>query len=206
VFPLDNRSLPRFLEPKPTAAGDRSIFTYTSELANTPSGGAPSFLDRSYKITAEVEIPSGGAEGMLVTDGGRFGGIGFYLLGGRPQFVYNFNNLERFRWQGKDALAPGKHTLVFDFKYEGVGFGHGGTGTLIVDGKTIEQKRIPKTMKFVFPEDETFDVGIDTRTPIAEDYQVPFRFTGKLVKLTVEIPPIQATIAEILAFKWATRD
>ena len=207
VLPLDNRMLPRFLLPKPKVAGDRAVFTYSGELAYTPKGGAPSFLDRSYTITAEVEIPQGGAEGMLLTDGGRFGGVGFYLLESKPVFVYNFVNIERFRWEGKEALAPGKHELVFDFKYNGVGFGHGGTGTLIVDGKAIESKKLQKTMPFVFPEDETFDVGLDTRTPIDDrDYQVPFRFTGKLVKLTVEIPPIKATLAEIIAFQWAQRN
>jgi len=207
VLPLDNRTLARFLEPKPSASGGRTRFVYTGGLANTPKGGAPSFLDRSYTITAEVDIPQGGAEGMLVTDGGRFGGIGFYLLKGKPVFVYNYVNLERFRWEAKDALAPGRHTLVFDFEYDGIGFGLGGKGTLKVDGKVVESKRIPKTMPFVFPEDETFDVGVDTRTPIDDrDYQVPFRFTGKLNKLTVEEGPIKGTIAQILEFKWKTRD
>jgi arylsulfatase len=85
--------------------------------------------------------------------------------------------------------------------------GLGGKGTLKVDGKVIESKRIPKTMPFVFPEDETFDVGIDTRTPIDDrDYQVPFRFTGKLSRLTVEEGPIRGTLAQILEFKWKTRD
>jgi arylsulfatase len=207
VLPLDNRTLSRFLQPKPSATGGRSVFTYTGELANTPKGGAPSFLDRSYTITAQVEIPQGGAEGMLMTDGGRFGGVGFYLLKSRPVFVYNFVGLERFRWEAKEPLAPGLHTLAFDFKYDGLGFGHGGRGTLKVDGRVVDQKRIPKTLPFVFPEDETFDVGIDTRTPIDDrDYQVPFRFSGKLVKLTVELPPLKPTLAQILEFKWQTRD
>src|SRR5439155_18791202 len=105
----------------PTASGGRTRFVYTGELANTPKGGAPFVLDRSYTITAEVEIPPGGAEGMLVTDGGRFGGFGFYLLQGKPVFVYNYVNLERIRWEGKDALTPGKHTLVVgEVVHEGV--------------------------------------------------------------------------------------
>ena len=177
VLTLDNRSLPRFLEPRPSTTAGRSLFTYSSELANVPKGGAPSTIDRSYTITAEVEMPQGGAEGMLVTDGGRFGGYGFYILKGKPVFVYNFVNLERFRWEAKDALSPGKHTIVFDFKYDGIGFGHGGSGTLTVDGKVVDTKEIPKTLPFLFPVDETFDVGVDTRTPIDDrDYQVPFRF------------------------------
>ena len=154
-----------------------------------------------------MEVAAGKTDGMLVTDGGRFGGYGFYVLRGKPVFVYNFVNLERFRWEAKDALAPGKHTIVFDFKYDGIGFGLGGTGTLKVDGKMVDAKRIAKTLPFLFPEDETFDVGVDTRTPIDDrDYQVPFRFTGKLVKLTVELKPIRGTLAQILEFKIKTRD
>jgi arylsulfatase A-like enzyme len=207
VLPLDNRSLPRFLSPRPSATAGRSLFTYSSELANVPKGGAPSILDRSYTITAEVEIPHGGTDGMLVTDGGRFGGYGLYILKGKPVFVYNFVNLERFRWEAKDTLSPGKHTIVFDFKYDGLGFGHGGSGTLTVDGKVVDRKDIPKTLPFLFPEDETFDVGIDTRTPIDDrDYQVPFRFQGKLVKLTVELYPMKGTLAEIIEFKLKTLD
>ena len=207
VLPLDNRSLSRFLEPKPTASGGRTRFVYTGELANTPKGGAPFVLDRSYTITAEVEIPPGGAEGMLVTDGGRFGGFGFYLLQGKPVFVYNYVNLERIRWEGKDALTPGKHTLVYDFTYDGIGFGLGGRGVLKVDGNVVDDKRMAKTLPFLFPEDETFDVGVDTRTPIDDrDYQVPFPFQGKLVKLTVELRPLKGTLAQIVDFKWRTRD
>jgi arylsulfatase A-like enzyme len=207
VLPLDNRSLPRFLSPRPSATAGRSLFTYSSELANVPKGGAPSILDRSYTITAEVEMPQGGTDGMLVTDGGRFGGYGLYILKGKPVFVYNFVNLERFRWEAKDALSPGKHTIVFDFKYDGLGFGHGGSGTLTVDGKVVDRKDIPKTLPFLFPEDETFDVGVDTRTPIDDrDYQVPFRFQGKLVKLTVELHPMKGTLTDIIEFKLKTLD
>jgi arylsulfatase len=207
VLPLDNRSLARFLEPRPSATRGRTLFTYTGELSNTPKGGAPFVLDRSYKITAEVEVPQGGAEGMLVTDGGRFGGYGFYLLKGKPVFVYNFVNIERYRWEGKDSLAGGKHTLVFDFRYDGVGFGLGAEGTLKVDGNEVAKRKIPRSLPFVFPEDETFDVGVDTRTPIDDnDYQVPFRFTGKLNKLTVELEPLKGTLEQILEFKWKTRD
>ena len=102
-------------------------------LSNVPfpdTGTAPSLLNRSYTITAEIEVPQGGAEGMLMTDGGRFAGYGFYLLKGRPVFTWNLLGLERVKWQGKEALAPGKHTLVFDWKYDGPGLGKGGTGTL----------------------------------------------------------------------------
>jgi arylsulfatase len=207
VLPLDNRSLPRFLEPRPSANPGRTEFSFTSEVSNIPKGGAPSILGRSFTITAEVEIPAGGGDGILVTDGGRFGGYGLYILKGKPVFVYNFVNVERTRWEGKDTLAPGSHTIVFDFKYDGIGFGLGGSGTLSVDGKTVDAKRISRTIAFTLPVDETFDVGVDTRTPIDDrDYQVPFRFQGKLIKLAVKPHPIKGTLAQIIEFKLKTRD
>jgi arylsulfatase len=107
-----------------------TLFTYSGEMAGIPVGDAPSILNKSYTITAEVEIPQGGSEGMLVTLGGRFGAYGLYVLKGKPVFTYNLVDLERFRWEGTAALTPGKHTIVFDFKYDGPGFGKGGTGVL----------------------------------------------------------------------------
>jgi arylsulfatase len=105
--------------------------------------------------------------------------------------------LERFRWEGPEALAPGKHTITFDFKYNGPGFGKGGTGVLTVDGKEAANQRVAHTTPFTFMVDETFDVGMDTRTPVDDkDYQVPFRFTGKLDKLTIKLEPQQLSQAE----------
>src|SRR5262249_12035133 len=162
------------------------VFTYDRPVTGIPAGCAPSILDRSYTITAEVEIPKEGAEGMLNTNGGRFGGYGLYLLKGKPVFTYNLSDFARFRSEGNEALTPGKHTIAFDFTYDGPGFGKGGTGVLKVDGKEVESKKIPNTMAMMLQVDETFDVGSDTGTPVDDkDYQCPFRFTGKLNKLTV---------------------
>ena len=125
---------------------------------------------------------------MLATLGGRFGGYGLYVLKGKPVFVYNFVDLERFRWEGQEALTPGKHTIVFDFKPDGPGFGKGGTGLLKVDDKEVANQQIAHTIPFFMALDETFDVGVDTRTPVDdEDYQVPFEFNGAIDKLTVEL-------------------
>jgi arylsulfatase len=190
VFPLDNSILPRLLAPKPSYTAGRTEFIYSGELSGTPSSDAPNILAKSYTITAEVEIPQGGAEGMLVTDGGRFGGYGLYLLKGKPVFLYNLLALERFRWQAKDALAPGKHTIVFDFEYDGPGMSKGGTGVLSVDGEQIDSKKIPHTIPALLTIDESFDVGVDTRTGVEDkDYQVPFRFTGKLGKVKIKLIP-----------------
>jgi arylsulfatase len=188
VFPLDNSVLTRVITPRPSATAGRTVFTYTGEMSGLPVGNAPSILNKSYTITANVEIPANGAEGMIVTLGGRFGGYGLYLLKGKPVFTYNALGLARFRWEGAAALTPGKHAIVFDFKYDGRGPGKGGTGVLSVDGNVVATQTIPHTIPFLMAIDETFDVGVDTRTPVDDkDYQVPFRFTGKIGKLTLNL-------------------
>ena len=197
VFPLDNSVLPRIIAPRPSATAGRKVFTYSGEISGLPMSDVPSILNKSYTITADVEIPQGGAEGMLATLGGRFGGYGLYLLKGKPVFTYNFVDLERFRWEGPQALAPGKHSITFEFTYDGPGFGKSGTGVLSVDGKAVANRKIPHTIPFIMTMDETFDVGIDSRTPVDDkDYQVPFRFTGKLSNVTIKLGPEQITDAD----------
>lgn len=197
VFPLDNSTLTRIITPRPSATAGRTLFTYSGEMSGLPLENAPSILNKSYTITAEIEVPRGGGEGMLVTLGGRFGGYGLYLLKGKPVFTYNGLDIIRFRWEGAAALAPGKHTIVFDFTYDGPGPGKGGTGVLSVDGSQVATQTIPHTIPFIMSIDETFDVGVDTRTPVDDnDYQVPFRFTGKIDKLTFKLGPEQLMPAD----------
>jgi arylsulfatase A-like enzyme len=198
VLPLDNTTLARWNTPRPSLTAGQTVFTYSGELAGVPASAAPSILNKSYTITAEVEIPRGGAEGMIVTEGGRFGGYGLFLSKGiagirrgRPVFLYNLLNLKRTIWSGP-RLSAGKHTVVFDFKSDGPGLGKGGTGVLSVDGKEVERKSIEHGTPITFPEDETFDVGLDTRTGVAMleyRYDVPFKFTGKIDKLTFKLKP-----------------
>jgi hypothetical protein len=191
VFPLDNSVATRFGQ-QPSATAGRDTFIYTGELSGLPPSAAPSPLTRSYTITAEIEVPESGCEGVINTLGGRFGGYGLYLLKGKPVFTYNLLGLVRFRWEGTDALTPGKHSVVFDFTYDGPGFAKGGTGVLSVDGAEVAKQAIPHTIPFIATIDESFDVGIDTRSPVDDnDYQVPFRFTGTLDKLTVKVGPPQ---------------
>jgi arylsulfatase A-like enzyme len=199
VLPLDNSVLTRIVTPRPSAVAGRNVFTYTGENTGIPVGNAPSILDKDFTITAEVTIPHGGAEGMIVTLGGRFGGYGLYLLKGKPVFDYNLLDLTHYRWEGgplghgllADALEPGKHTIVFDFKYDGPGPGKGGTGVFTVDGKEIANKKIPHTIPFLMAIDESFDIGSDTRTGVNDDYKLPFRFTGTIDKLTFKLGPSQ---------------
>ena len=204
VLPLDNSGFKRLLTPRPSAVAGKTVFTYTGENAGIPVGNAPSILDKDYTITAEVTIPKGGAEGMIVTLGGRFGGYGLYLLKGKPIFDYNLLDLTHYRWEGgplghgmlAEALKPGKHTIVFDFKYDGPGPGKGGTGVFTVDGKELARKKIEHTIPLLMSIDETFDIGIDTRTPVNDSYKLPFRFTGTIDKLTFNLGPEQLTDAD----------
>jgi arylsulfatase len=166
---------------------------------------APQLLNTSYSITADVEVPQGGGEGAIVTQGGRFGGYGLYLLKGKPVLTWNLLGLGRIRWEGQQALSPGKHTIAFDFKYDGLGFatlafnnmsgiGRSGTGTLAVDGKVVATQKMERTVPLILPVDETFDVGSKTGTPIDDrDYQVPFMFTGKINKVTIAVEPPKLT-------------
>jgi arylsulfatase A-like enzyme len=197
VLPLDNSTMARIVTPRPSLTAGRSVFTYARPVTGIPHGDAPSIINRSYTITAEVEVPREKAEGMLNTNGGRFGGYGLYLLKGKPVFTYNLADFVRFRWEGKETLTPGKHTIAFDFTYDGPGFGKGGTGVLTVDGEKVDTRKIPHTLPSTTQWDETFDVGSDTGTPVDDrDYQVPFRFTGKLTRLTVKVGPEQMTAGE----------
>jgi len=142
---------------------------------------------------------------MIVTEGGRWGGYGLYLLKGVPVFDYNMLMLLQARWAGDQPLSPGKHTIVFDFKYDGPGVAKGGTGVLKVDGNDVRTLQVPKTVPFLLPADETFDVGIDTRTGVNDqDYQVPFRFNGKIDNVTFNLGPTQLSAAEDMNVREAT--
>ena len=141
VLPLDNSSLTRWNAPRPSLKANRKTFTYSGELSGVPASGAPSILNRAYTITAEVQIPKGGAEGMIVTQGGRFGGYGLFLskgeLGfdrGRVVFMYNLLDLKRTMWEGPE-LELGRHTIVFQRTPEGPGWGKGGQQGCFVRGR-----------------------------------------------------------------------
>jgi arylsulfatase A-like enzyme len=201
VLPLDNSTLARWNTPRPNLTAGRKVFTYSGELSGVPASGAPDILNKAYTITAEVEIPEGGAEGMIVTQGGRFGGYGLFLSKGefgfdrgKVVFLYNLLDLKRTIWEGPE-LGAGKHQIVFDFKPDGPGLGKGGTGVLYVDGNEVARNSMEHSTPITFPEDETFDIGQDTRTPLAlveYRYDVPFKFTGKIDKLTFALDPGQS--------------
>jgi arylsulfatase len=216
VLPLDASVASRMVTPRPSLSAGRTVFTFSGEpVTGIPRGTGPDLLDTSYTITADIDVPQGGAEGMIVTRGGRFGGYGLYLLKGKPVFLWNLLDLKRVRWEGTAALAPGKHTLEYDFKYDGLGLatlaynnisglGRSGTGTFKVDGKVVSTQTLEHTVPLTLPWDETFDIGSDTGTPVEDrDYQVPFRFTGKIDKVTFALDEPKLTPEDIKKLKEA---
>ena len=209
VFPMDASVAARIVAPRPNITAGRTEFVYTRPMTGLPQGDSPMLLNTSYTITADIDIPQGGAEGMILTSGGRFAGYGFYLLKGKPVFLWNMIDLERLKWEGPDALTPGKHTLEFDFKYDGLGvgtlafnnmsgLGRPGTGTLKVDGKEVATKKMERTLPMILQWDESFDIGSDTLTGVNDaDYQPPFPLTAKLNKLTIKVDRPQLSPEDI---------
>jgi len=218
VFPLDASVAARIVAPRPNITAGRTEFVYTRPMVGLPQGDSPFLLDASYTLSADIEVPQGGAEGMIVTSGGRFAGYGFYLLQGKPVFLWNLIDLERIKWEGPEALTPGRHTIEFDFKYEGIGvgtlafnnfsgLGRPGTGTLKVDGNVVATKRMERTLPMILQWDESFDIGSDTLTGVNdEDYQPPFPLTAKLNKLTIKVDRPQLSPQDIKTLDAAMKE
>jgi arylsulfatase A-like enzyme len=209
VFPLNASVAGRIVAPRPNITAGRTEFVYTRPMVGLPQGDSPFLLNSSYTITADIEVPEGGAEGMILTSGGRFAGYGFYLLKGKPVFLWNLIDLKRIKWEGPEALTPGRHTLEFDFKYDGLGvgtlaynnmsgLGRSGTGTLKVDGKEVATHELKRTLPMILQWDESFDIGSDTLTGVNDaDYQPPFPLTAKLNKLTIRVDRPKLTEEDI---------
>ena len=202
VLPLDNSKVERLdVSNRPSNIRGVSEFTYYDGMIRIPEGSAPDLKNKSFGISAVVEIPEGGAEGMLMTQGGRFAGVGLYIRDRRPVFHYNLVGVERYTVAGQDQLAPGKHVVTLDFAYDGGGVGKGGLATLSVDGQQVASEKLPQTIAFRMSLDETLDIGEDTGTPVSEDYHVPFNFTGKLEKVTINITEEQLTDEQLQRYR-----
>jgi len=201
VYPLDSSFASR-ADPaiRPSLTRGRTEFTYYPGAIRIPEGSAPDFKNKSWAVAAEVAVPEGGADGVLATMGGRFGGWALLIQDGKPEFVYALSNQpeHKYRIASDKALPAGNHVVRFSFKYDGGGIGKGATGTLFVDGKEVAQGKIPQTIGVRFSLDETFDVGEDTGTPVVEDYvdKMPFEFTGDLKKFMVVLEPQKLTEQE----------
>ena len=202
VLPLDNTKVERLdVNNRPSNIRGLSEFTYYDGMIRIPEGSAPDLKNKSFGISAAVEIPEGGAEGVLMTQGGRFAGVGLYVLDSKPVFHYNLAGVERYRVAGPDKLEPGKHLITLDFVYDGDGVGKGGTATLSVDGQEVASEKFPQTIAFRMSLDETLDIGEDTGTPVSEDYHVPFNFTGELEKVTINITDQPLTGEQLRKFR-----
>jgi arylsulfatase A-like enzyme len=193
VLPLDDRTVER-MDPRqrPSLIAGRMKFTYFPGVERVPESSSPNVKNRSHTITAEVTIPEGGASGVLVAAGGNVGGYTLYVKDGKPAYGYNRFTVERTRIVGAEKLAPGPHTIRFEFRYDGGGLGKGGTGTILVDGKKAAEGRVERTIPARYSADETFDTG----SPVSDDYASPFPFTGTIRKVEIDLAPDNLAAAD----------
>jgi len=201
VYPLDSSFASR-ADPaiRPSLTRGRSEFTYFPGMIRIPEGSAPDFKNKSWTIAAEVAIPQGGANGVLATMGGRYGGWALLVQDGKPEFAYAYSNQpeHKYRVVSDQPLAPGNHIVRVKFDYAGGGIGKAAAATLLVDEKQVGQGQIPQTVGVRFSLDETFDIGEDTGTPVLETYEakMPFRFTGTLKRFVAVLEPSKLSAEE----------
>jgi arylsulfatase len=201
VYPLDSSMASR-ADPaiRPSLTRGRNEFTYFPGMIRIPEGSSPDFKNKSWTAAAEVTIPDGGANGVLGTIGGRYGGWALLVMDGKPQFAYALSNQSQHKYRvvSDQPLAPGNHIIRVKFAYDGGGIGKGATATLLVDEKQVAEGKIPQTIGVRFSLDETFDIGQDTGTPVLEEYdsKMPFRFTGTLKKFVVVLEPLKLSEEE----------
>lgn len=192
VLPLDWRGTIRFnaeLMGRPSMVGKRTRATYYEGMVALPGAACLPMLNKSWTITAEIELTDDKGEGMIITQGGSEGGYGLYLRDGRPTFVYNYLSLERPTFTADKPLGKGRHSLVVDFKYDGGGMGKGGTVTLKAGGKAIAEGRLERTVPIQFAIFEGLDIGMDNGSAVDFTYSMPFRFTGRIERVEVEVKP-----------------
>ena len=192
VLPIDDRGVERFdpsLAGRPDLMAGRTSLTVYEGMIGMMENAFINVKNRSKTITAEVEIPSSGANGVILAQGGRFGGWSLYVQDGKPAYAYNWVGLQRYTVASNSPLPSGKSTIKLEFAYDGGGRGKGGTATLFVNGTKVAEGRIDNTNANIFSADEGADVGMDEDTPVTDAYQAgpQSRFTGKIDKVTVEV-------------------
>ena len=200
VLPLDDRLLERMIAAavgRPDLTVGRTSLTVYEGMTGMSENVFINTKNRSHTITAEVEIPQSGANGVILAQAGRFGGWSLYLKDGKPTYTYNWLGLQRYDVAAPSPLAAGKATIRYEFAYDGDGRGKGGTGTLFVNGKNVATGRIAQTQANFFSADEGADVGVDEGTPVTEGYAVPAKFTGTIYKVTIDLKEAKTAIAEV---------
>jgi len=198
VLPIDDRVLERVnaaTAGRPDLMGDRTSLTLSAGMVGMSENVFINVKNRSFSIDADVEIPEDGANGVILAQAGRFGGWSLYLKDGRPTYCYNFLGLQQYKVSAPQPLAAGKATVRMNFDYDGGGVGKGGTATLLVNGTKVASGRIERTQGMVFSADETAGVGMDDATPVTSDYKERDNaFTGKILKVTVDVKAIGAAV------------
>ena len=201
ALPIDDRLIERTnsaLAGRPDLMAGRTSLTVYEGMIGMTENVFINCKNRSHNITADVEIPTGGANGVILAQAGKFGGWSLYLKDGQPTYAYNFLGLQTYKVAATEALPAGKASIRFEFAYDGPGLGKGGTGTILVNGKKVAEGKIDRTQPNIFSADEGADVGEDGETPVSDDYKEGDNsFTGKIQKVTVEIAPIKLGPAEI---------
>jgi arylsulfatase len=191
VLPLDDRSYERLnaaLVGRPDLMAGRTSLTLRSGMRDLSENAFINVKNKSHTITAQVEAPNGGANGVILAQGGRFGGWSLYIKDGKPSFTYNFVGLQRTTIASAKTLPVGKFIIKLTFAYDGGGIGKGGLYTLFVNDKEVAKGRVEHTIPMLYSLDETADVGIDGATPVVENYGSPKgKFNGKIIKVTVDI-------------------
>jgi hypothetical protein len=190
VLPLDDRQIERFV---PELAGRPTLIRGNSQLLFAGMGrlsenSVVNIKNKSFAVTANLNVPAKGAEGVLIAQGGRFGGWSLYVKGGKPKFVYNVLGIKSFEIEGTKPIPPGETQVRMEFKYDGGGPGKGGTVTLFSDGKEVGNGRVEQTQGFVFSADETTDVGYESGTSVSPDYNAhSSRFNGKIHWVQIDL-------------------
>lgn len=193
VLPIDDRSVERLnaaVAGRPDLMSGRTSLTVYPGMSGLMENAFINVKNRSFSIAADVEIPSSGASGVILAQGGRFGGWSLWLKDGRPRFTYNWLGVERYEIAANGPVPLGHRKVRFAFAYDGGKPGSGGLGRISVDGAAVAEGRIVRTHAFIFSADEGADVGEDLATPVSEEYKVPASFTGTIHKVTIEVQPI----------------
>src|SRR6185295_8356166 len=190
VFPLDDRRAERFnsdLAGRPQLVrGNRQLLF--GGMRRLTENSVVVMKNKSFALTAEIEVPERGAEGVIIAQGGAFGGLSLYAKDGKPAFCYNLFGLQLFKVYGEERLAPGEHQVRLEFAYDGGGLGKGGTSTLYVDGTKVGEGRVDATVPMLFSADETTDLGSDSATPVSDDHgPTETDFTGRVKWVEIDL-------------------
>jgi arylsulfatase len=207
VLPLDDRFIER-ADPslRPSLIAGRTDFTYYPGATRIPESSSANVKNRSHNITAHIDVPKTGGDGVLIAAGGIVGGYVLYVKDGKATYEYNWFSQQRSKVESSEKLPAGPATIRMEFKYDGHGVGKGGLVTLFINDKKVGEGRVEKTILGRYSADETFDIGMDTGSPVSDDYKSPNSYTGTLRKVQIHLEPTDHTENDIRIIRKAERD